>query len=205
MNEKDSKINMQSIFDGEKGPHKKLSSGGSEVVKKLSFQLGCQSQDEDMQITRSAAQDDQQLIFAVQANSAVAVAIDNTRNIDRNQNQSQSQIQGQSNEEVHITPVPRHQYNKNHLVLSNQVDKEDLERENEMIYDSLRSRRRYQLWRGHNVFLCYGRIMLGVHIGHLTLSISLITGKRKNILKKKSHECLQEKNTITIKKNIKSY
>jgi hypothetical protein len=186
MNEKDSKINMQSIFDGEKGPHKKLSSGGSEVVKKLSFQLGCQSQDEDMQTTRSAAQDDQQLIFAVQANSAVAVAIDNTRNIDRNQNQnqSQSQIQGQSNEEVHITPVPRHQYNKNHLVLSNQVDKEDLERENEMIYDSLRSRRRYQLWRGHNVFLCYGRIMLGVHIGHLTLSISLITGKRKNILKK---------------------
>ena len=176
MNEKDSRINMQSIFDGEKVPHKKLSSGGSEVVKKLSFQLGCQSQDEDMQITRNTAQDDQQLIFTVQSNSAVAVAIDmNTRNIDR--------IQGQGAEEVHITPTPRHQYNKNHLVLSNQVDKEDLERENEMIYDSLRSRKRYQLWRGHNVFLCYGRIMLGVHIGHLTLSVSLITGKRKNILK----------------------
>ena len=176
MNEKDSRINMQSIFDGEKVPHKKLSSGGSEVVKKLSFQLGCQSQDEDMQITRNTAQDDQQLIFTVQSNSAVAVAIDmNTRNIDR--------IQGQGTEEVHITPTPRHQYNKNHLVLSNQVDKEDLERENEMIYDSLRSRKRYQLWRGHNVFLCYGRIMLGVHIGHLTLSVSLIAGKRKNILK----------------------
>ena len=169
MNEKDSKINMQSIFDGGEIPHKKLSSGGSDVVKKLSFQLGCQIQDEDMQITKNIQQEDQQLLFPAQSNTAAAVAIDlngNGKNVDRTQ----------GTEDVHITTIPRHQYNKNHLMLSNQVDKEDLERENEMICDSLRSRRRYQLWRGNNVFLCYGRIMLGVHIGHLTLSISLITG-----------------------------
>lgn len=160
VNEKDARINMQTIFDGDRSPHKKIGSGSTEVVKKLSFQLGCQSQDEDMQITRN--------ILLDQANApAVAQPVEIIANhIDRS-----------DNDEVHITPLPRHQYNRNMLVLNNQIDKDDLERENEMIYDSLRSRRRYQLWRGNNVFICYGRLMLGVHIGHLTLSISLITGQ----------------------------
>lgn len=164
---KDNRINMQSIFDGERVAHRKLGSGSSEVVKKLSFQLGCQSQEEEVQATRSTMFDQGQPTHSLLTHAAVAIAEEiASNNIERIE----------SNEEVQSVPMPRHQYNRSHLVLTGQIDKEDLEKENDLIYDSLRSRRRYQLWRGNNVFLCYGRLMLGVHIGHLSLSVSLITG-----------------------------
>jgi hypothetical protein len=46
----------------------------------------------------------------------------------------------------------------------------------EKLFNNLREKRRYELWKGNNIFLCYGRLMLGVHIGHLMFSISLISG-----------------------------
>lgn len=176
VNDRDNWINMQSIFDGGDNPHKRLGSGSTEVVKKLSFQLGCQSQDDDIQMTKNVLTEHihhrQNKSITSSSNTAVAVPIDVTDNLTPT---DRSEI---NSDIVHVTPLPRHQYNKNHLVLNSPADKEkeDVERENELIYDSLRSKRRYQLWRGNNVFLCYGRLMLGVHIGHLTLSISLITG-----------------------------
>ena len=176
VNDRDNWINMQSIFDGGDNPHKWLGSGSTDVVKKLSFQLGCQSQDDDMQMTKNVLTEHihhrQNKSITSTSNTAVAVPIDVTDNLTLT---DRSEI---NSDIVHVTPLPRHQYNKNHLVLNSPADKEkeDVERENELIYDSLRSKRRYQLWRGNNVFLCYGRLMLGVHIGHLTLSISLITG-----------------------------
>ena len=170
---KDSRINMQSIFDGERIAHRKLGSGSSEVVKKLSFQLGCQSQEEEVQTTRSTMMDQELPTHSLLTHAAVAIAEELTLNNIENV---------ESNEEAQTVPMPRHQYNRSHLVLSGQIDKEDMEKENELIYESLRSRRRYQLWRGNNVFLCYGRLMLGVHIGHLSLSVSLITGLLYHIL-----------------------
>ena len=167
---------MQSIFDGGDNPHKRLGSGSTEVVKKLSFQLGCQSQDDDIQTTKNVlteqVQHKQNKSLVTSTSTAVAVPID------LNESLSQTDRSEINNDIVHVTPLLRHQYSRNHLVLNSPAEKEDVERENELIYDSLRTRRRYQLWRGNNVFLCYGRLMLGVHIGHLTLSISLITGKK---------------------------
>lgn len=174
-NEKENWINMQSIFDGGDNPHKRIGSGSTEVVKKLSFQLGCQSQDDDIQTTKNVStepvQHRQNKLSLTSTTTAVAVAID------VNETLSQTERSEINSDIVHVTPLLRHQYSRNHLVLNSPAEKEDVERENELIYDSLRTRRRYQLWRGNNVFLCYGRLMLGVHIGHLTLSISLITGE----------------------------
>ena len=179
VNEKENWINMQSIFDGGDNPHKRLGSGSTEVVKKLSFQLGCQSQDDDIQMTKSTlteqVQHRQHKLSVTSTTTAVAIPID------ANEILIQTDRSEVSNDIVHVTPLLRHQYSRNHLVLNSPAEKEDVERENELIYDSLRTRRRYQLWRGNNVFLCYGRLMLGVHIGHLTLSISLITGKKEHL------------------------
>lgn len=170
--ERNYRINMSAVFDGEQvNPHKKARSRSNEVVKKLSFQLGCQSHDEDTQVTKTILQQVNEMSENNRSSSAVALMIDPSMKI-VDGNDRKDAVSAPS------TPTLRHHYNKNLMVIhdKNQEEKDELEIENKMIYNSLRSRKRYQLWRGNNVFFCYGRLMLGVHIGHLALSISLITG-----------------------------
>ena len=174
-NERDQRINMTSMFDGDQtAPAKKERSRSNEVVKKLSFQLGCQSHDEDLHASKNASP-----ILQEDGATEKLKPDDKAIIIDLNMNVMDNHIEriDVNDPGALISPVPRHHYNRNTISMHSTLkEKEEMDIENDMIYDSLRSRRRYQLWRGNNVFLCYGRLMLGVHIGHLTLSVALITG-----------------------------
>ena len=170
--DREQRINITAIFDDEQvNPLKKARTRSNEVVKKLSFQLGCQSQDDDTNVRKVIPQ---QVNDDVEKKGNGRIPIINTsmKIIETANHVDRKPVSAPA------TPTLRHHYNKNLMVIHDNIqhEKDELEIENDMIYNSLRSRRRYQLWRGNNVFLCYGRLMLGVHIGHLTLSVSLITG-----------------------------
>ena len=171
--DREQRINMTPVFDDELvNPSKKARTRSNEVVKKLSFQLGCQTHDDDTNATKAILQKLNENVEK-KSNDKVNVTDSNMKAIE-----TSNHIDRKGLVSAPATPILRHHYNKNLMVIHDDIqhEKDELEIENDMIYHSLRSRRRYQLWRGNNVFLCYGRLMLGVHIGHLTLSVSLITG-----------------------------